>query len=69
MNRRSKAEVDEEIDRSLKRAFEELASEPLPDRFTQLLDRLKAGGGAGVDAKAADDDGSANGPGRERGPG
>ena len=35
--------IDEEIDRNLKRAFEELAAEPLPARFADLIDRLKAG--------------------------
>ncbi|MBO9441914.1 hypothetical protein J7363_07410 [Phaeobacter italicus] len=34
--------VEREIDQNLKRAFDALASEPLPDRFTTLLDQLKA---------------------------
>ncbi|MEC8573234.1 MAG: NepR family anti-sigma factor [Pseudomonadota bacterium] len=34
--------VEREIDQNLKRAFDALASEPLPDRFTSLLDQLKA---------------------------
>ncbi len=32
-----------EIDESLKRAFEEILKEDLPDRFTQLLDELEKG--------------------------
>lgn len=31
----------DQIDRNLKRAFQELATEPLPDRFTVLLDQLR----------------------------
>ncbi|WP_019296346.1 MULTISPECIES: NepR family anti-sigma factor [unclassified Leisingera] len=29
------------IDRSLKHAFDELAAEPLPERFTDLLEQLR----------------------------
>ncbi|WP_323781412.1 NepR family anti-sigma factor [Leisingera sp.] len=29
------------IDRNLKKAFHELATEPLPDRFSDLLDQLR----------------------------
>lgn len=43
MTGRRRSTVDDEIDRSLKRAFDELASEPVPDRFTDLIERLKAG--------------------------
>ena len=42
-SRRKKA-IDEEIDRNLKRAFDALADEPLPDRFSSLLQRLRDGG-------------------------
>jgi len=34
--------VDEEIDRNLKRAFDAAAEEPLPERLTSLLDRLRS---------------------------
>ncbi|NSY38041.1 hypothetical protein GKC28_07195 [Leisingera sp. ANG59] len=34
-------QADREIDENLKRAFEQVASEPVPDRFTDLLKRLK----------------------------
>lgn len=42
MKSRRRKSVDDEIDRSLKQAFDTLANEPLPDRFTNLIDRLKA---------------------------
>ena len=48
-NRTSSA--DHEIDENLKRAFDNVASEPLPSRFTDLLDQLKNSG-----AKPANDD-------------
>lgn len=35
--------TDDEIDRNLKRAFDDLAAEPLPDRFADLIARLKQG--------------------------
>lgn len=34
-------QADREIDENLKRAFEQVASEPVPDRFTDLLKQLK----------------------------
>lgn len=34
--------ADEEIDRNLKRAFDAAAEEPLPERLTSLLDRLRS---------------------------
>ncbi|MEM8655184.1 MAG: NepR family anti-sigma factor [Pseudomonadota bacterium] len=40
-----KTDVDELIDANLKRAFEDLASEPVPDRFTELLGKLRSGEG------------------------
>ncbi|MBY6056143.1 hypothetical protein KUV26_09995 [Leisingera daeponensis] len=36
-----KEQADREIDENLKRAFEKVASEPVPDRFTDLLKQLK----------------------------
>lgn len=36
--------VDHTIDENLKRAFDDVASEPLPSRFTDLLDQLKTSG-------------------------
>ncbi|APX15572.1 hypothetical protein BWR17_06825 [Phaeobacter inhibens] len=36
--------VEREIDSNLKKAFDTLASEPIPDRFANLLDKLKAKG-------------------------
>ncbi|WP_291728977.1 NepR family anti-sigma factor [Leisingera sp. F5] len=34
-------QADREIDENLKRAFDQIASEPVPDRFTDLLKQLK----------------------------
>lgn len=39
---RRHGKIDDEIDRNLRRAFDALAGEPLPDRFAALLERLKA---------------------------
>ena len=36
-------DVQRQIDANLKRAFDTLASEPVPDRFTDLLDKLRKG--------------------------
>ena len=44
MTRRKNAKTKDEIDRNLKRAFDALADAPLPERFTTLLDKLKAEG-------------------------
>ncbi|MBT8426048.1 MAG: RNA polymerase subunit sigma-70, partial [Silicimonas sp.] len=33
-------ELNRLIDKNLKRAFDTLANEPVPDRFTSLLDQL-----------------------------
>jgi len=34
---------DDDIDAHLKKAFQEMTREDLPDRFTELLTRLKSG--------------------------
>jgi hypothetical protein len=34
--------VVEEIDRNLRQAFDDMAQQPVPDRFTDLLAQLKA---------------------------
>ena len=34
--------IDEAIDQNLRRAFEEVVNEKVPDRFTALLDELRA---------------------------
>ena len=39
--RRNRREIDEKIDENLKRAFDQMAEEPLPDRFTELLNKLR----------------------------
>lgn len=49
--------VENTIDENLKRAFEDVASEPLPSRFTDLLEQLKTSG-APDGAKSESDDNS-----------
>jgi hypothetical protein len=39
--RRDRREINRQIDSNLKRAFEKLAGEPVPDRFTDLLQQLR----------------------------
>lgn len=36
------SKVEEEIDKNLKRAFDDIAQQELPSRFTDLLDQLRA---------------------------
>ncbi|WP_050927655.1 NepR family anti-sigma factor [Aestuariivita boseongensis] len=50
MARKRNPHMEREIDRNLKRAFDEVASEPLPERFTNLLEQLRA-----QDASETDD--------------
>ncbi|MBY5987849.1 RNA polymerase subunit sigma-70 [Roseovarius atlanticus] len=49
--------VQNTIDENLKRAFEDVASEPLPSRFTDLLEQLKTSG-HGADKSSGTDDNS-----------
>ncbi|WP_420665455.1 NepR family anti-sigma factor [Cribrihabitans neustonicus] len=56
--------LDREIDENLKKAFDQLASEPVPDRFTELLKQLKEKGPAATANGAAqqpDEEGKPNG--------
>ena len=46
MTQRDQGDARGDIDAHLKRAFQQLTDEALPDRFTDLLARLKAGEGA-----------------------
>ncbi|WP_157440802.1 NepR family anti-sigma factor [Aestuariivita boseongensis] len=39
--RRNRRDLDDEIDQNLKRAFDKVAEEPLPSRFTDLLEQLR----------------------------
>ncbi|WP_323771452.1 NepR family anti-sigma factor [Antarctobacter sp.] len=34
--------IAEEIDKNLRQAFDDMAEQPVPDRFTELLAQLKA---------------------------
>lgn len=36
------SKIAEEIDRNLRQAFDDMAEQPVPDRFTDLLAQLKA---------------------------
>ena len=38
---RDKSKVHEEIDRNLKRVYEEALNQEIPDRFKKLLEQLK----------------------------
>ena len=40
---KSSNRIQDEIDENLKRVYQEALNEELPDRFLQLLDRLKSG--------------------------
>lgn len=42
MQKRRKSTLDAQIDQSLKRAYEDVLKEEVPDRLTQLLEQLKA---------------------------
>lgn len=44
--RKHSDEVFEEIDENLRRAYRQVLKEDLPERFSELLDRLRAVGGA-----------------------
>ncbi|MFV1443232.1 NepR family anti-sigma factor [Phaeobacter sp. JH18-32] len=50
--------IEREIDSNLKKAFDTLASEPIPDRFANLLDQLKAKGAAPIKSANRDEDDS-----------
>lgn len=41
MAQKPKRAVSDEIDRNLKRAFDEVVNEPLPERFSTLLEKLR----------------------------
>ena len=43
--RPSKSRIDEEIDANLKRAFDDISNEAIPDRLASLLDELRAAEG------------------------
>lgn len=40
-NKRRTSSLDQQIDENLRRVYSDTANEPLPDRFTQLLDQLR----------------------------
>ncbi|RZW08113.1 MAG: hypothetical protein EX266_05715 [Rhodobacteraceae bacterium] len=50
-------ELNRLIDKNLKRAFDTLANEPVPDRFTSLLDQLRSGEKKDPKGSADDDNG------------
>lgn len=41
MSRKLGRRTEEEIDKNLKRAFDEIAEEPIPTRFASLLENLR----------------------------
>jgi Anti-sigma factor NepR len=42
-NKPSRSKVAEEIDANLRRVYEEVLKDEVPDRFSDLLNRLKSG--------------------------
>ncbi|NOE20791.1 hypothetical protein GS634_21890 [Ruegeria atlantica] len=56
-SRHDRREIEQRIDENLKRAFDQLASEPVPDRFVDLLSQLRAqeSGNKTADAGGTDD--------------
>ena len=46
-NPQRQSRVQDEIEKNLKRAYDDVASEDLPDRFAELLQTLRSGGSAG----------------------
>lgn len=55
MTRRDSKAVQDEIDRNLKRAFDTVASEPVPDRLLDLVQRLRAQDAAAQTPPEGDD--------------
>lgn len=53
---KKRTSVKRQIDENLKRAFDDLASEQVPDRFTQLLDQLRAKEAGAAKAQEQSDD-------------
>ncbi|WP_297771401.1 NepR family anti-sigma factor [uncultured Roseovarius sp.] len=41
-NKRRTSRLQQQIDDNLRRVYSDTVQEPLPDRFTQLLDKLRA---------------------------
>lgn len=39
--KRRTLKIDQQIDDNLRRAYSEMSKEPVPERFTQLLDQLR----------------------------
>ena len=56
-----KSKLDSLIDASLRRVYDSVASEELPDRFVDLLRQLEAGEGPAVQDDAPADQNSAEG--------
>ncbi|MCP1167973.1 NepR family anti-sigma factor [Limimaricola litoreus] len=56
MTQRDQGDARGDIDAHLKRAFQQLTEEALPDRFTDLLAKLKAGEGAESASSGAGDE-------------
>ncbi|WP_299695043.1 NepR family anti-sigma factor [uncultured Tateyamaria sp.] len=47
--------MDAEIDKNLKRAFDDVAGQELPSRFTDLLDQLRAQEAEAPDTETKDE--------------
>ncbi|CUH75629.1 hypothetical protein SAMN04488093_101344 [Tropicibacter naphthalenivorans] len=51
-----RSRLQSEIDENLKRAFEEVVNQDVPDRFTRLLDQLRAQEASGASRAEESDD-------------
>ncbi len=48
--------LDEQIDENLRRVYGEALKQPLPDKFTQLLDQLRKQQESKSDSRSGDDE-------------
>ena len=51
MKRSSRDKSGDLVDQNLRKAFQQISEEELPDRFKDLLDRLKAGEDVGTQSQ------------------
>ena len=51
----NESRLQEQIDANLRRAYEDVLKEDVPERFTQLLAQLKESGASGSGGSDADD--------------
>ena len=54
-NRSGTSKLEQQIDENLRRVYADVAQEPLPDRFTQLLNQLREKEQATTEPTSEDD--------------